>query len=366
MQWIERIGHIGIHPAALAALHAGVDLGSILVPRYYAEEDYGELGELPFYIAAFLCSTQDQWALRKRFFRRGSWKPSGLENRLASRFCKKDEGRWRLRTKLSVDAIRDGAEIGIDLRYVTTRCYIRSWHYGTERHVTLLSLAILFAQSDCTVELSNAGVGLTHEMEEGGFRSWLMDYFHCSDEVPRNDAMCPWGFVPAPPSQCRSVAVAAVQVLLQAASRRAAAEKGVAVYQVMRKMLGGRPFPMVVVNNILTLAAEVPSLIEELDLWDLMGNWSTSIFWYPSDSAGAANLVAESVHPEGSDMDHEPQPTPEDTAGSLPFQWFAVVSRETPFWCASVCCLGPSTTDDYKDTTKIFALLRGHGCFTWL
>ena len=285
------------------------------------EEDWGRVGMMPFCIAAFLYSDQTQWQDLKHFFRSRAWTPESLDNYLAARFCEKDGVSGV--TKLSADALRDGAEIGIDLRYVSTDYWFENDSTWTCYRMTLPGLAILFAQPACTVQLSNAGVELTHQMEGGeGFTLWLRDHLHSPDgEVPNDVLQLGCGLCkPAAPSLCRSAAVAAVQVLLRGSCRRAAAEKGVAVYQVMRKMLGGRPFPMAVVKDILIFAAQVPKFIHELEIWDLMGIWSTSVFYDPSDSLMvAAEFMEESGHPEGSGIDPEPQPTDEDAAGILPF-----------------------------------------------
>ena len=63
-------------------------------------------------------------------------------------------------------------------------------------------------------------------------------------------------------------------------------QKGIVLYQMVEKMFKGRSFPMALVQEILTFAMPVPTIIDQLDLWAHVNDWMTTIRGRPSPCGG--------------------------------------------------------------------------------
>jgi len=142
-------------------------------------------------------------------------------------------------------------------------------------HLSLLDCAILFGQSDCAALLATEGVELSHE------GSKLLLQFGVLDAEPAR-----W---PA--------AMAAAHAALSKVWKSEIAAKGIAIYQLMKKLSKGRPFPASLVDEVAAFSMDVPKIIEDLDLCQ------EASAWYKSSQVSPVSPVppkAEkiSVHPE--------------------------------------------------------------------
>ena len=118
-----------------------------------------------------------------------------------------------------------------------------------ELWLSLLDVAILTGQSDCAVLCVSLGVKLSKD----GVR--LLQQ-HLDKDPAR-----------------RPAAAAAANKVLALSRKSVICEKGVAVYQVMRKLLQGRAFPALVVDEVIAFSIDVPEIVEELDLREEAKAW---------------------------------------------------------------------------------------------
>jgi len=252
----------------LAALWAGADFQSIHVPHF--DFTLRETIAIPLQAHIFLCRSED-WQDYAEFFKPAAgaeWRPTSTDNEMVG--CFSGLAKWPL---LSVDRIQGAPKAGIDIRKVRG-----AWGLRDTLHCSgsLLGLAILYGQQDCAVACARLG------LQQSGFElnrdanSVLRDYLHseASSDHPLLDDDLVRILKPSA-SECRSAAVAAGQTALRASWQREAAQNGVAVFQVMRKML--RSFPLALVGDILTFSMEVPEFVEKLDLWKFGDGWMTLV-----------------------------------------------------------------------------------------
>ena len=75
------------------------------------------------------------------------------------------------------------------------------------------------------------------------------------------------------PSDAPIAAAAAGRAWLERLWKSESSQKGIVLYQMMVKMLKGRSFPMVLVQEILMFIMQFPKIIDQLDLWANVGDW---------------------------------------------------------------------------------------------
>ena len=69
---------------------------------------------------------------------------------------------------------------------------------------------------------------------------------------------------------------------------------------MMLKMFKRRSFPMVLVQEILAFSMPVPKIIDQLDLWEHVGDWMATICGRPASVHPAADCNTASVEdPDG-------------------------------------------------------------------
>eukprot|EP00435_Cladocopium_sp_Y103_P008235 s2348_g2.t1 len=210
--------------------------------------------DVPLQAALFLFKNEEwQECADVLTLMQGEWGPTSTDNDLGKYFVCVD----RAGTKLSIDRIQSAAYAGIDIRKLGYK------EKSDPRVYSLLGLAIVCGQQDCAVACVSFGQHRTGLEQHRHINSSLRDYLH--NEAPSH----PHHSFPSG-AECRLAAATAGQAALRASWKREAAQKGVAVCQVMRKMLGSKSFPLALVGDILTFSTEVPTFVDELDLWDLM------------------------------------------------------------------------------------------------
>ena len=89
-------------------------------------------------------------------------------------------------------------------------------------------------------------------------------------------------------------ATAAAQVALRASWQQEAAEKGVAIYQVARKLSRGRCFPTALLKDILIFSMQIPDFLDHLELWDLLRGWAVRIASKPLEESEHNNETTNS------------------------------------------------------------------------
>ena len=126
--------------------------------------------------------------------------------------------------------------------------------YMCIQSLSLLDCAILFGQSDCAALLATEGV----ELSDHGSKLLLED-----------------GLLDAEPER-RPAATAAAHAALSKVWKSEIAAKGIAIYQLMKKLLQGRPFPALMVDEVVVMSMDVPKIIQGLDLWEEASAWCQS------------------------------------------------------------------------------------------
>ena len=152
---------------------------------------------------------------------------------------------------LCFERLEKAVEAAVPVRHFRLSAGASCGPVGFAVYPTLLDMAIWCGQWHCAVLCASVGVEFK---QEGGKK--LLE----SPEAPWEL----WSFSIAPPMQ-RLVAGRAAGVAALQLSWRQAREKGVAQM--------GRPFPKVLVDEVLAYSMDVPRIIELLDLWDQIPDW---------------------------------------------------------------------------------------------
>ena len=299
--------------AARTALWAGANLQGLMVHDRFC--DSGE--DIPFPQALFLKPKLENWQEIRHLLPRchGLWSPRNLDNKLAEHFFEVDgsyDG-W----KLSLDKIRAAEDAGLDLRFVFDRVYCYNDVF-TPVFVTLLDFAIWCGQPDCAEACVDRGIEL-----KGDDRplAWHKD-------VVRGESLRLFlqgeFFVP---SEEHNAAAAAGRAWLKRLWKSESSQKGIVLYQMMVTMFKGRPFPMALVQEILTFSMPVPKIIDQLDLWERVGDWMTTICSRPTFVHAAADCnTADVEEPEG--MQHNDEAGRLLYIGVLAFVLFPLVAAK--------------------------------------
>ena len=237
--------------AARTALWAGANFQDLIVKGFHG---YGE--DVPFRQALFLKSFEDWQEIRHLLPRgHGLWRPRELDNHFGEFFLERPHGPgdgW----KLSLDKIRAAEDAGVDLQFFSVT--------AGGSFLTLLDMAILCGQPDCAKACVDGGIEL-----KGDGRTLALH-----KRVLRRLQVRPPNVVP---SEAQIAAAAAGRACLKRFWKSESSQKGIVLYQMMVKMFKGRSFPMVLVQEILTFSMPVPKIIDQLDLWEHVGDRMTTI-----------------------------------------------------------------------------------------
>ena len=249
--------------AARTALWAGAQIQDLMVKDpFHCEID------IPFPKALFLASKVKDWQEIRHLLQgcHDLWRPKYSANKFGLFFFQK--------RSLDLEKIRAAEQARLDLRFVDicVRCH---GDYGSFV-VTLLDMAIWYGQPSCAEACVDGGIELkgddrTVSWHKGILRGESLRLEHPSQNVVFSDAQI--------------AAAAAARACLKRSWKSESSKNGIALYQVMLKMLKGKAFPMDLVQEILTLSMPVPKIIKQLDLWAHVGDWMPSIYCGPSAPA---------------------------------------------------------------------------------
>ena len=267
--------------ALWAAVWAGADFQGLVVKQLY-EAGFAE--ETPFLQALFLDSLESKLEIWKEMIDRHLlpvcrelWRPSS-DNRLGDLFWEERHGQGVF-GKLSIDKIQACKNAGLDLLQfcncrVTWRNVVTNSIDRSRRCVgaTLLDMAILGGQVDCVEACVDGGVEL---QSDGATLAWHKGVMR--GETPIEGVV---------PSEAQTAATAAGRAWLKRCWKSESSQKGIVLYQMVEKMFKGRSFPMALVQEILTFAMPVPTIIDQLDLWAHVNDWMTTIRGRPSPCGG--------------------------------------------------------------------------------
>ena len=260
---------------------AGADFQGLVVKQLY-EAGFAE--ETPFLQALFLDSLESKLEIWKEMIDRHLlpvcrelWRPSS-DNRLGDLFWEERHGQGVF-GKLSIDKIQACKNAGLDLLQfcncrVTWRNVVTNSIDRSRRCVgaTLLDMAILGGQVDCVEACVDGGVEL---QSDGATLAWHKGVMR--GETPIEGVV---------PSEAQTAATAAGRAWLKRCWKSESSQKGIVLYQMVEKMFKGRSFPMALVQEILTFAMPVPTIIDQLDLWAHVNDWMTTIRGRPSPCGG--------------------------------------------------------------------------------
>ena len=290
--------------AAKTALCAGADFQDLLV-------DYSSNEDIPFPQALFLNSKLEDWQEIRHLLPgcRDFWIPRNLNNRLGEFFLEygSDDD-----LKLSLDKIQAAEDAGVDVRC----CFV--WSQGKADGssgtvtfgemmartavVSLLDIAILFGQPDWAETCVDRGIELKdnnrplalHKRVLRG-ENWTLHVLgRCNRQVH------------VVPFEAQTAAAAAGRASLKRFWKSEASQKGIVLYQMMVKMLKGKSCPMLLAQEILSYSMPLPKIIDQLDLWERVGDWMATICSRPASVLAAADCNTANVEKhQGMQDNHE-------------------------------------------------------------
>jgi len=260
--------------AARTALWAGANFQDLMVKDRFDRED------VPFPQALFLKSLED-WQKTRHLLPKchGLWRPRNVDNQLGQFFLERPHGPDGGR-KLSLDKIRAAEDAGVDLQFL----FVEVWcaHDATYATVTLLDMAIWYGQPDCAEACVDGGI----ELKGDGTLAW-------HQRVLRGESpSLQYPILDVVPSEAQIAAAAAGRASLKRSWHSESSRKGIVLYQMMVKMFKGRSFPMSLVQEISAFSMPVPKIIDQLHLWEHVGDWMATICGRPPPSVASSVGVA--------------------------------------------------------------------------
>ena len=287
--------------AARTALWAGADFQDLMV-----EEFVDSCEDVPFPQALFLHSQLDDWKEIRHLLPKchDLWPTRDLDNGLGQYLLEcphGPDGGW----KLSLDRIRSAEDAGLDWQFC--RVEVLCQNDTTSAFLTLLDMAIWSGQPDCAEACVDAGIELKGDDLTLAWHKHVLRGESLSLYVPSLDLD-----LYVVPSEAQTAAAAAGRAFLKRLWKSESSQKGIVVYQMMVKMFKGRSFPRAFVQETMTFSMPVPKIIDQLDLWEHVGDWMAAICGGPAFVHAAADCnTADVEEPEGMQQN--------DKAGRLPF-----------------------------------------------
>ena len=250
--------------AARTALWAGADFQDFVV----ADNFLGSCA-VPFPQALFLKSKLEDWQEIRHLLPRchDVWRPRNSDNGLGEVFLE------------SLDRIRAAEDAGLDLQclFVGARCQ----GDAGSAFVTLLDMAIWCGQPDWAEACVSGGIELKDDDATLGWHKRVLRGESLSLFLLSNQRLR------VVPFEAQTAAIAAGRGWLKRFWKSESSQKCMVLYQMMLKMFKGKSFPMVLVQEILTFSMPVPKIVDQLDLWEHVRDWMTSICWRPFPPATA-------------------------------------------------------------------------------
>ena len=284
INWDERSLNVGNGQgckAARTALLAGADFQDLMV------KFIGSISEdVPFPQALFLRSKLEDWQEIRHLLPgcHDLWRPRNLDNRFGKFFLEHPQGPfdgW----KLCVGKIRAAEDAGVDMRFCCVPVF-EGDDFDICALVTLLDVAIWCGQPDCAEACVDGGIELK---DDDGPLAW-----HQRALRGENVSLSLLGLYGVP-SEAQITAAVAGCAWLKRSWKSESSKKGIALFQMMLKMFKGRSFPTALVQEILSFSMPVPKIIDQLDLWEHVSDWMTTICGRPASVHPAADCNTASV-----------------------------------------------------------------------
>ena len=287
--------------AARTALWAGADFEDLMVKFWFLGSEEG----VPFPQAMFLKSKLEDWQEIRHLLPgcHGLWMPQSSGNRLGEFFLEGPHGPGVGRN-LSLDKIRAAGGAGLDLQLFSLYCEDDAnwWAF-----VTLLDMAVWCGQPDCAEACVDGGIELMGDDTTLAWHKRVLRRESLSLRFPHLNLD-----LDVVPFEAQTAAAVAGCAWLKRLWKSESSQKGIVLYQMMLKMFKGRPFPMALVQDVLTLSMPVPKILDQLDLWEHVGDWTATICGRPASVHPAADYNTADVEETEGMQDN-------DEAGRLPF-----------------------------------------------
>ena len=287
-RWAMTWGMEDCGKAARTALWAGAILQDLMV------KDPGTNEAVPFPQALFLESKLEDWQEVCHLLPRGRdlWSPKNSDNAFGNLFLEDPEHGDGL--KLSLGKIRAAKDAGVDMRFLCVA--------ACSGPLTLLDIAVLCGEQECAEACVEGGIEL--KSNDGTFASHKRVLRGASNIALLVEGRH-GGIKHLVPFEAQTAAAAAGRASLKRFWNESS-QKGIALYQMMAKMLKGKSFPMLLVQEILAFSMPVPAIIDQLDLWLHVGDWMANICGRPASVLAAADCNAANVEkPQGVQDNHE-------------------------------------------------------------
>ena len=176
---------------------------------------------------------------------------------------------------------------GLDLQFFSVAvCRENGATFATYAHVTLLDMAIWYGQPSSGEACVDGGIELKDDDRTLAWQKRALRGESRHLDEPPLDVV---------PSEAEIAAAAAGRAWLKRAWKSESSQKGIVLYQMMLKMFKRRSFPMVLVQEILAFSMPVPKIIDQLDLWEHVGDWMATICGRPASVHPAADCNTASV-----------------------------------------------------------------------
>ena len=297
-----------IWKAARTALWVGANFQDLTVMSHLNED-------VPFPQALFLESELEDWQEIRHLLPQchGLWRPWNLEDGWCRGFFFEYRGHGGGGgggggCKLSVGKIRAAEDAGLDLQFLPVGA--DSFNAPAAFTATLLDLAIWYGQPDCAEACVDGGIELKDDDKTLAWHKRVLRGESLSLRFS-SFLLTPQEGEDVVPSEAQIAAVAAGRAWLNRLWKSESSQKGIVLYQFMLKMFKGRSFPRALVQETLTFSMPVPKIIDQLDLWEHVGDWMAAICGGPAFVHAAADCnTADVEEPEGMQQT--------DKAGRLP------------------------------------------------
>ena len=198
--------------------------------------------------------------------------------------------------QLSLSKIRAAEDAGVAVQFCFVWILEEGDDNGSAEVVSLLDMAIWFGHANCAEACVDGGIELGGDDKPLAWHKGVLRGESLSLRVPRFNLL-PVNVVP---SEAQTAAAAAGRAWLKRLLKSECSQKGIVLYQMMLKMLKGKSFSMGLVQKILSYSMPVPKIIDQLDLWERVGDWMATICGRPASVlAAAAGNTADVEDPAG-------------------------------------------------------------------
>ena len=277
-RWVANWNSEYCWKAATTALWAGADFQDLMVKDRYED--------IPFPQALFLKSKLEDWNDIRHLLPQchDLWRPRNSNNDLGKFFLEGPRGPGR-RWKLSLDKILAAEDAGVDVRFCCVPVQDSIVYFGASADVTFLDMAIWSGQPHCAEACVDRGIELK---DDDIALAWHKQVLSGESLIVGTIYHHPHLYLDVVPSEAQTAAAAAGRTWLKRFWKSESSQKGIVLYQFMLKMFKGRPFPMALVEEILTFSMPVPKIVDQLDLCEHVGDWMASIASFCGPFAPAA------------------------------------------------------------------------------